>query len=125
MTAAEEVDVADARIERATNELLAFMADGSAKDGPWAHDVCALTREIHVGVWDWLPGAQVVEAVVIPAFITAQREVEAIPPTDDHPTDAYARNIRVRRMNLGNYVRGEESAVTPTDDRLEDPAPVV
>ena len=102
--------------------LRRLLEQEAGRSGPWAHSVCVETREVHVAVWDWRPAAGLVKETIIPIFDRAAKAVEDVPCTDEDPTDAYARNIRVRIANLRRYIDGLESAIAPGDPLEEAPA---
>jgi hypothetical protein len=94
-------------------KVLGSPTEGGERDATWAHDVCALTRDLHIDVWDYAPPKDTVRNRVIPGLVLAEDAVRKVPRSDEHPTDRYADNISARVENLGRYVRGEASAFDP------------
>jgi len=109
-------------IDEGMARLCELVDRDTPRDGAWAQEVCIVTREIHVAVWEWEAERSIVQDVVVPAFQRAHEAMVALSPSEEYPTDAYARNVMVRIKNLDRYVGGQESLIDP-DDRLEDPAP--
>lgn len=99
-----------------------LLGEETGRTALWAHSVCVETRKVHIAVWDFRPAAELVEKTVIRAFKRAADGVEGVRPTDEHPTDGYAQNIRVRIANLGRYVKKLESAIAPGAPLEEPPA---
>jgi len=87
---------------------------GDPEKGDWAHDLCALTREVHVEVWEWCPSPEHVEEF-IRLFGQVEEAIGRVPESKVHPTKKYAGNVAARIRNLGRYVNGQESAFAPND----------
>ena len=82
------------------------------RDLSWAYHVCTLTRQIHMGVWEWRPSHEVVSNDVMPLLDQARQAVSAVRVAVDHEKkiSGFSRNIADRIANLERYVRNVSSA---------------
>jgi hypothetical protein len=93
------------------------------KDAWWAYDVCALTRQVHLYVWQEIPDNMLVSQQILSLFATAQQQVRDVPKQDSplsEYTGHFAHNIGRRIANLGNYIANRPSDFPP-DSVIDDP----
>jgi len=92
------------------------------RDSQWAHDMCALSRSIHVEVWEIRPNLQYVRDRVLPLLQKTSKAVNAVPRTGEYGqlVGAFAENIAARANNIANnYLNGKPSDFLP-NARLQD-----
>ena len=97
------------------NKLLAVPR--GRRDMRWAHDVCTISRFIHINVWRFCPQRDYVRDTVIPLLKKAKRELLGLSNTkrvDKEKIEQYVANDEKRINNLEkNYLHGKPSAFIP------------
>lgn len=92
------------------------------RDPIWAHNICTLTRFVHINVWASSPSKKDVKLKIIPLLTRAIKELDdvngAITKTSEKvDMDLYKRNIQFRINNLQRYVKGYQSIPVAELDR--------
>jgi len=79
-----------------------------SQDGPWAYEVCALSREILEDVFEHYPAAEYVEQEIIPLLNELAKPVHTmkLKPEDSFSnyTPGFTKNIEWRISKLEKYV---------------------
>lgn len=95
----------------------ALKTTAKARDLHWAHELCTVSRFIHVGIWRELPGREWVRQEVLPLLERAQREFTdtgecvRLDKKAKEKMRHYCRNLELRMQNIvENYLQGKPSA---------------
>ena len=102
--------------------LLALSEDDRNMD--WAHDVCTMSRFVHINVWKFCAPREYVRTQVIPLLENAKKQLLNLANMKGFDTSKildYAENDTARIKNLkDNYLEQKPSAFRP-GDKLSEP----